>query len=382
MICLVNGVCEEDRRKLIYRTPIHFGSKGSISNIKPNSKGLKIQSCTLRWCGWGNLTSRAIKKVAKRLNMDLRRKMHQKVTKPYLTETRFIFYCHIKIKIPDSPYAESIIDRCFDILRSVDERYNSYQDGSHFDIINKNAGNWVVVDDITISMLRDLEKIRALTNGVYNIQVMSMLRAWGFYRDEGRSLPEPSLLELLVNSLKVDQVLIRGNQVKISVGSELITGSFIKAYAVDKVVDFLKGQGITDAVINAGGSSIFALNDTEHPSWKINIPHPSSPDGRWFQIDLSNRCLSISGRQSNYITIEKKEYSHILNACTGYPSSNRQVVAITQSAFLGDVVSTALMANDTDKAAIKNIQEAFSGQLRYYVVPEIVPNSLPSFTVC
>lgn len=314
--------------------------------------------------------------------MDLRRKMHQKVTKLYLTETRFIFYCHIKIKIPDGRFAESIIDRCFDILKSVDERYNSYHEVSHFDIINKNAGDWVVVDDITILLLRYLERIKAHTNGVYNIQVMSMLRAWGFYRDEERSLPEPGLLKSLANRLKVDQILIRGNAVKIPSGSELITGSFIKAYAVDKVVDYLKSEGITDAIINAGGSSISALNDTEHPSWKINIPHPSSPDQGWFQIDLSNRCLSISGRQSNYITIEDKEYSHILNACTGYPSSNRQVVTITQSAFLGDVVSTALMANDTDKAAFENIQEAFSGQLRYYVVPEIVPNSFPSFIVC
>lgn len=314
--------------------------------------------------------------------METLQKMHQRATKQYLTESRFVFYCYIKIKIPLQPGAEILIDQCFDLLKSIDERYNSYNEGSFFDRINKNAGNWVEVDETTIWLLNELDKIKSISNGIYNVAVMPLLRLWGFYQNGTDSLPSFDQIALLTEQLKGNVVSTKNNQVKLTRGNELITGSFIKAYAVDQVVAFLKFKGVTDAIVNAGGSTIYAMNDEDHPYWKINIPHPISEDNSWFQINLSNECLSLSGRKNNYITIDDKQYSHIINASTGWPSSNYQTVALTSSAFYGDVLSTALLANETDIQANENLKQAFKDELKYYVIDDAMPSVIPVFIEC
>lgn len=314
--------------------------------------------------------------------MEILKKMHQKATKQYLTETRFVFYCHIKIKIALQSGAETLIDQCFELLKSIDEQYNSYSQGSYFGRINKNAGNWVEVDETTIWLLNELDKMKSISNGIYNVAVMPLLRLWGFYQNRSCSLPSFDQIALLTEQLKGNVVSIKDNQVKLTRGNELITGSFIKAYAVDQVVAFLKAKGVTDALINAGGSTIYAMNDQGHPYWKINIPHPISEDNSWFQINLSNECLSLSGRKSSFITIDDKQYSHIINASTGWPSSNYQAVTLTQSAFYGDVLSTLLMANDTNKKVNENLKQAFEDELKYYVVDEAMPAGIPAFIEC
>lgn len=314
--------------------------------------------------------------------MEIPQKMHQKATKQYLTETRFVFYCHIKIKIPLQSGAETLIDQCFELFKSIDEQYNSYSQGSYFDRINKKSVNWVEVDETTIWLLNELDKIKSISNGIYNVAVMPLLRLWGFYQNRSCSLPSFDQIALLTEQLKGKVVSIKDSKVKLTKGNELITGSFIKAYAVDQVVAFLKAQGVTDALVNAGGSTIYAMNDKNYPHWKINIPHPTLENGSWFQIHLNNECLSLSGRKNNFITIDDKQYSHIINAATGWPSSNYQAVTLTQSAFYGDVLSTLLMANDTDKKVNENLKQAFKNQLKYYVIDEAMPDVIPTFIEC
>ena len=58
-------------------------------------------------------------------------------------------------------------------------------------------------------------------------------------------------------------------RVKIAKNQEIITGSFIKAYAIEKMVKEMKRIGIKDAIVNAGGSSIIAIDE-----WGIIAENP------------------------------------------------------------------------------------------------------------
>lgn len=293
-----------------------------------------------------------------------------------------MFYCHVKIKIPLSISASDIIDHCFYLMDDIDRSYNSYAAGSYFDRINNNPGEWIRVDNNTNWLLNELNRIRDLTEGIYNIEVMPLLRTWGFYQEQGLNLPQQREIDQILDRIGKKGLEMNGNQVRTCKGSELITGSFIKAFAVDQVVDFLRNEGVTDAMINAGGSTIYAMNDEDHQDWKVNIPHPTLSNHHWLELPLRNSCLSLSGRKNHFIEINNKSYSHVINARTGYPSSNHQAVTITPSAFMGDVLSTALMANDQDLQINMKLEQAFKGQLSYYVVPENVPNSAPNFILC
>lgn len=296
--------------------------------------------------------------------------MPQTVSKEYLVQTRAIFYCHIKIKIP-KVYGEAILEACFDLMEQIDRTYNSHQPGSYFSRINQQAGRWVTVDDTCIQMLHQLTFISSLTQGSYDISCMPLLRLWGFYKSaqEKVSLPTFEALSKTLEHVDYRSIEIKENFVKIKKGQELSTGSFLKAFAVDQVVAFLSKKGITDAVINAGGSTIRGLNDESHQQWKINIP-PAHNAGETTAIALSNQCFSLSGTANNHRIIDSKTYGHIINSKTGYPVLTAQVGVISSTAFLGDILSTALFAVEQEEVqeVIEKLQAHF--EFTYYRIEQ------------
>lgn len=265
----------------------------------------------------------------------------------YKAQVRWLFHAHIKIKIPVF-CDESLFDELFAVLEDVDKHYNSYSEGSFFDLINKNAGYFVEVDEETISLLRQLIYFSDLFDGGYDITVMPLVRLWGFYKDEERRLPlkeEIKATRKLVNYRKIE---IEGSRVRIGTGQEIITGSFMKSYAVDKLVQKIRKEDITDAIINAGGSTIKTLNNSVHPYWVVNVENSLKTDDSLFKLKVSNACFSTSAQTKTFVEIGGKRYGHIINPITGYPSENKQIGIVSTNCFVGDIISTGLYNQTLD----------------------------------
>lgn len=258
----------------------------------------------------------------------------------YKVQTRFLFHSSIRIKIP-AICSEEQMDSLFGLLESVDKRYNSYQAGSFFDRINKNAGSFVTVDDETVRILRQAKKLSGFFDGRYAITVMPLVRLWGFYKDDVKRVPSEDELAQVLPLVNDGMIDIDGNRVRIAEGQEIVTGSFIKAYAVDRLVEKMREMKITDAIVNAGGSTMAAVNNAAHPSWQVGVDVPGTDDPL-FVTDIANGVYSTSAQGDSFVEIGGKRYGHILNPQTGYPSSNKMVGVVTESAMLGDMVSTGL----------------------------------------
>lgn len=258
----------------------------------------------------------------------------------YKAQTRFLFHAHIKLKIPVfSP--DSCFDTLFAVLERIDRHYNSYQEGSFIDRINKHAGHFVEVDDQTVSLLRRTIYWSGFFNGAFDITIMPLIRLWGFYKDGPLAVPSPQELTAVRKKVNYKQIEIEGNRVRIAEGQEIITGSFLKAYAVDCMVAQMKRMGIEDALVNAGGSTIYAINNNFHPYWNVNVRNPES-DELLYTLKVANQCYTTSSQRETFVSIDGKRYGHILNPLTGYPSDNRQLGILTSGCMDGDIISTGL----------------------------------------
>ena len=271
----------------------------------------------------------------------------------YKVQTRFLFHSSIRIKIP-AICSEEQMDSLFGLLESVDKRYNSYQAGSFFDRINKNAGSFVTVDDETVLILRQAKKLSGFFDGRYAITVMPLVRLWGFYKDDVKRVPSEDELAQVLPLVNDGMIDIDGNRVRIAEGQEIVTGSFIKAYAVDRLVEKMREMKITDAIVNAGGSTMAAVNNAAHPSWQVGVDVPGTDDPL-FVTDIANGVYSTSAQGDSFVEIGGKRYGHILNPQTGYPSSNKMVGVVTESAMLGDMVSTGLF-NESAAGFLEKMQ--------------------------
>ena len=279
----------------------------------------------------------------------------------YKVQVRFLFHSDIKIKIPEI-YDDSVFDRLFEILENVNEKYNSYTENSYIDKINKNSGHFVKVNDEAIEILSKIIHLSDIIGGEYDITIMPLIRLWGFYK-QNPILPS---LEKIKNARKLvnyKKIIIdkKKKRVKIAKNQEIITGSFIKAYAIEKMVKEMKRIGIKDAIVNAGGSSIIAIDEwgiiAENPEDEKEIMRNENnmpvkitqnkysgnvEDNDLFEIKIKNTSYSTSNQKNTYLLINNEKYGHIISPKTGFPSQNKQVGVITESAFFGDIISTGL----------------------------------------
>ncbi len=262
------------------------------------------------------------------------------MSKLYKVQTRFLFHSDIKLKIPVE-FDDIVFDDLYSILEEVNEKYNSYSKNSYISKINKNSGRFVEVNDETIEILEKIIYYSDKLNGEYDITIMPLIKLWGFYKKNPQKIPlkeEIEEIKKLVNYKNI-QIDKKNKRVKIEKNQEIITGSFIKSYAVDKMFIKMKEIGITDAIVNAGGSTIVALNDSDNTEWGIIV----EGDGEdLFDINISNESYSTSNQLNTYIAINGEKYGHILSPKTGYPSQNKQIGIVTESAFIGDIISTGL----------------------------------------
>ena len=279
----------------------------------------------------------------------------------YKVQVRFLFHSDIKIKIPEI-YDDSIFDKLFGILENVDEKYNSYSENSYIDKINKNSGHFVKVNDETIKILSKIIHLSKIIGGEYDITIMPLIRLWGFYK-QNPILPSLDKIKKAKRLVDYKKIIIdkKRNRVKIEKNQEIITGSFIKAYAIEKIVEEMKKIGIKDAIVNAGGSSIIAINEwgiiAENPEEereilrtekgmpiKITQNQYAGNDeyNDLFEIKIKNKSFSTSNQKNTYILINNEKYGHIISPKTGFPSQNKQVGVITENAFFGDIISTGL----------------------------------------
>ena len=278
----------------------------------------------------------------------------------YKVQVRFLFHSDIKIKIPEI-YNDSIFDDLFGILEDVNRKYNSYSENSYIDKINKNSGHFVKVDLQTIEILRKIIYLSKIIGGEYDITIMPLIRLWGFYK-QNPVLPYFEEIKKAKKLVDYKKIIVdrKRSRIKIGKNQEIITGSFIKAYAIEKMVNRMREMGIKDAVVNAGGSSIIAIDEwgiiAENPEDEKEVlrnvngmptritkyKHSGDKDNDLFEIKIKNMSYSTSNQKNTYLMINNEKYGHIISPKTGFPSQNKQVGVITKSAFFGDIISTGL----------------------------------------
>ena len=278
----------------------------------------------------------------------------------YKVQVRFLFHSDIKIKIPEI-YDDSVFDDLFGILEDVNKRYNSYSENSYIDKVNKNSGHFVKVDIETVEILRKIIHMSKIIGGEYDITIMPLIRLWGFCK-QNPVLPCFEKIKKVKRLVDYKKIVIdrKRNRVRIGKNQEIITGSFIKAYAIEKMVEEMKKIGIKDAIVNAGGSSIIAIDEwgiiAENPEDEKEVlrnvngmptritkyKYSGNGNNDLFEIKIKNMSYSTSNQKNTYLIIDNEKYGHIISPKTGFPSQNKQVGVITENAFFGDIISTGL----------------------------------------
>ncbi|MBI3303593.1 MAG: FAD:protein FMN transferase, partial [Deltaproteobacteria bacterium] len=126
-------------------------------------------------------------------------------------------------------------------------------------------------------------------------------------------------------------------------GMAIDLGGIGKGYALDQLAVRLRTQGIANALLDFGQSSIWALGaPPDAPGWRLLV---QQPDGRTAGvITLRDQALSVSGSLGQSVTINGQRYGHVIDPRSGEPL-RRDLLAcvIAPSAAQAEALSKALL---------------------------------------
>jgi thiamine biosynthesis lipoprotein len=233
----------------------------------------------------------------------------------------------------DKARLEAAAAAAFKEVHRLDRLLSNYLSESEWSRVNRFAGQGPVkVSAELFQLLSACLEYSRESAGAFDVTVGPLMKAWGFYRDEGR-LPRKAELAAAVRHTGYRHVRLDRDSQTVqldSAGVELDPGGIGKGYAVDCMAEVLRKQGVAIALISAGGSSIYGLGapPEEPEGWRIEIRAPHDPKRTAATVFLKNLSLSTSGGYEKFFWAKGRRYAHIMDPRTGYPARRSASVSV------------------------------------------------------
>lgn len=264
--------------------------------------------------------------------------------------------------------ASSAIDKAFDDIVRLDKLLSNYKVESELSSLNRSAHfHRTTVSPDLYRVVEQSVSYSRISNGKFDITVAPLVDLWKASLRTGRmpSADDEAEARRCVGYTKIQ--LFPPNQIGFqSPCLRIDVGGIGKGYAVDRAADVLRSHGISRALIDAGGSTIYAIGaPPERSGWLIHLRDPSSHIDP--QVTLSDNSLSTS-EQSPPGVLQNSVAGHIIDPDSGIPSqAGFAVSVIASSATASDALSTTLLL--TGAARGNEIVQRTPGSAAVWISP-------------
>ncbi len=267
----------------------------------------------------------------------------------YQLETTFYAMGGIPVEVKGYHISRSRFEKAATRVRErfeeLEQQMSTYRAASDISRVNREAAlNPVVVPEETFLVLQAAVRISAETGGMFDITARPLIQLWKRAGKENR-LPEPGEIERVMAHVGSDKLILDPAKRSVAFavpGMEVDLGGLAKGYMCDEGIRILREEGIPRGMVNAAGDLV--LYDDRHKTepFHIGVRSPDSPANVMDRIEVDQGAVMTSGDYERYVTIEGKQYSHILNPTTGYPAEKcRSVTVLGPNGMDADAYATA-----------------------------------------
>jgi len=210
----------------------------------------------------------------------------------------------------------------------IEHKFSRYRSQSVVSRINQNAGLFpVIVDEETEYLVNAALELSEQTAGRFDPTVGVLRRAWDF--KTGR-IATPEELAALLPLVDARAVSVQNGSVFLQrPGMEIDLGGVGKEYAVDRVTERLRREGVESAIINFLGDVRTLGHRSDGRPWLIGVVDPLHPDRCRFSIRArADAGVATSGDYERGFVRDGVRYHHILDATTGFPARGLSSVTV------------------------------------------------------
>ena len=205
----------------------------------------------------------------------------------------------------DAAYAAAAAQAVFTRIDTIEESLSRYRPASDLSRINhSDPGTWVVVSPDLHACLRAAQQLHHETDGIFDPA----------FRTPG-AMPKLRMDETFPRVLSPQRI-------------DLDLGGIGKGFALDEAATLLGEWDITRALLQAGGSTVLAMDPPPGTEGWIAGAGPGT------SIALARQSLSASGTSVRG--------QHIIDPASGHaPANDHRTWALAPSGTLSDALSTA-----------------------------------------
>lgn len=251
-------------------------------------------------------------------------------------KTDFAMGSVISLKVTGKKSGETA-EEIISAVKNREDAISRKKEDSEISLLNQNKSS--VVSEKTIEVLKSLIGVCKKTSGAVDLTIGKLTELWNI-GSENFSVPEKGDIEKTLQDVSWEKVVIDDTTVTIVENQEIDLGFAGKGLACDDAKEILLKNGISEGIINVGGS--LCLHG--EGDFTVGLRNPLGEVSDYMAVLTVEECfISTSGNYERYSEYEGKKYHHILSTETGYPVENNllSVTVVCDSGLISDALSTA-----------------------------------------
>lgn len=232
-------------------------------------------------------------------------------------QTRFMMDTYVTVyAVGPEKRTSRAVDLALDRMQAVDAKFNMLNTDSPIYAFNREGVP--ISDQEILDVVRVALDVARKSGGAFDVTISPLAELWGFYGGSPH-LPQEQEIKDCLNKIGYRYLAIsNGRLEKRKEGIRIDLGGIAKGYAITQAVEVLKAEGVTSALIDAGGD-VYALGKRGGKLWKVGIRSPRGEDLLGY-VEVEDLAVMGSGDYERFFMKDGKRYHHIFNPKTGYPA--------------------------------------------------------------
>jgi len=254
-------------------------------------------------------------------------------------------WVQVVVRSRDRLRAERATEAAFAAFTEVDRQMSIHRAGSEIARVNAEAGRRAV--PVSAAVLDVVEKgLQWAENSgaIFDPTVLPLMHLYGFYGPGRDRFPTDREIAACLERTGARRVVLdraAGTIGLTTAGAGIDLGSIGKGWAVDRAVDALRAQGITSALVDAGGK-VYGLGVPEDGAegWSVGLRHPVSGELERIFV-LRDSAVGTSGNSERYREIGGVRVGHLFDARRGRPANDHLAASVQAvNCFQADALCT------------------------------------------
>lgn len=237
-------------------------------------------------------------------------------------------------------------------VQRIEKLISSWDEASETSLINKNAGvKPVPVSWELFKLIERSIQISEITNGAFDITYTALENIWKFDGSMSR-LPNKAEVKEAVSRTGYKNIILNSKDQTVYLnkrGMRISFGGIGKGFAADKAKALLVSKDVKAGIINLDGDITTWGTKATGEKWLIGIVNPGRKGGLFSWLPILESSVATSGGDADFMLVNDKKFTHVLNPKTGFPSTGINSVSVfAKSAELSDALATSIFVMGLD----------------------------------